>query len=464
MAKKIKKGKKGEQSQYLTRSKAIRKLQLTLKDFRRLCILKGIYPREPKKKFEGTNKTYYHQKDLKILMHDKLLSKFREIKAHLKKHKKLLGRRETKLAEDHLAKTPKYTLSHIIKERYPTFLDALRDLDDALCMISLFANLPQHLSLEITKQEIEECAQLIKDFMLYCTVTQCFKKAFLSIKGIYYQVEIMGQQITWISPYQFNQKLPFDVDYKVMSTFLEFYRAVLKFINFKLFTDLGQKYPPEYFQREQNNNRLYLDPVQIRDLQKQARKKFESGQAGATDYSISDEFRDTPEMKKLTQKEETNKKQRELFSKCVFLLNRETPIYLLQHLVLSFGGIFATEEDQELLAKNKVTHQIVDRPMVGKLDTTREYVQPQWLIDSLNNLFLLPTQSYRPGVPPPPHLSPFIDDSKEGYIPTRQKEINQLKGEIVDDDEEEDEHMSSSDEEEEEAKKTPAAAVSLPSK
>jgi pescadillo protein len=125
-------------------------------------------------------------KDLKILMHDKLLDKFRQIKAHLKKHKKYLGRKEIKTAEEHLAKTPKYTLSHIIKERYPTFVDALRDMDDALCLISLFANLPQHLSLEITKKEIEECAALLKEFMLYCTVTQCIKKSFLSIKGIYY--------------------------------------------------------------------------------------------------------------------------------------------------------------------------------------------------------------------------------------------------------------------------------------
>ena len=144
MAKKIKKGKKGEQGQYLTRTKAIRKLQLSLKDFRRLSILKGIYPREPKKKFEGTNKTYYHIKDIKILMHDKLLQKFREIKAHVKKHKKLLGKKENKLAEEHNSNKPIYSLSHIIKERYPTFLDALRDLDDALCLISLFANLPQH--------------------------------------------------------------------------------------------------------------------------------------------------------------------------------------------------------------------------------------------------------------------------------------------------------------------------------
>ncbi len=52
------------------------------------------------------------------------------------------------------------------------------------------------------------------------------------------QVEIMGQSITWIAPYQFSQRLPFDVDYNVMGTFLEFYLGLLKFINFKLYSDL----------------------------------------------------------------------------------------------------------------------------------------------------------------------------------------------------------------------------------
>lgn len=70
MGKRIKKGKKGEATQYLTRSNAIRAMQVNLKDFRRLCILKGIYPREPRKKFKGNDKTYYHVKDLKILQHD----------------------------------------------------------------------------------------------------------------------------------------------------------------------------------------------------------------------------------------------------------------------------------------------------------------------------------------------------------------------------------------------------------
>ena len=37
-----------------------------------------------------------------------------------------------------------YTLDRIVRERYPTFIDALRDIDDALSFCALYAVLSSH--------------------------------------------------------------------------------------------------------------------------------------------------------------------------------------------------------------------------------------------------------------------------------------------------------------------------------
>ena len=42
------KAKTGEESRYYTRAQALKRLQVSLKDFRRLCILRGVHPREPR--------------------------------------------------------------------------------------------------------------------------------------------------------------------------------------------------------------------------------------------------------------------------------------------------------------------------------------------------------------------------------------------------------------------------------
>jgi pescadillo protein len=77
--KRLKKGTNSAATEYIGRTKAVKKLQVTLRDFRRLCILKGIYPRDPKgKKFLDPHQTYYHWKDIQYLMHEPLMRKFRD--------------------------------------------------------------------------------------------------------------------------------------------------------------------------------------------------------------------------------------------------------------------------------------------------------------------------------------------------------------------------------------------------
>jgi len=75
-------------------------------------------------------------------MHDPLVDKFREHRAWRQKVKKAKARKLKEKHERLLQNEPKYTLTHLIKERYPTFMDAIRDLDDAVTMIHLFMIMP----------------------------------------------------------------------------------------------------------------------------------------------------------------------------------------------------------------------------------------------------------------------------------------------------------------------------------
>jgi hypothetical protein len=108
-----------------------------------------------------------------------------------------------------------------------------------------------------------------------------------------------------------------------MTTFLEFYTALLKFVNFKLFSELGINNSQDYVKNE------ILEVSEVKHLQKWAKKRMESTQRNSDKYNISEEFKDIPEIKKLSKKEEGDVKKRNLFSNCTFLLNRETPIYAL---------------------------------------------------------------------------------------------------------------------------------------
>ncbi|XP_045172172.2 pescadillo homolog isoform X2 [Mercenaria mercenaria] len=474
MGRPTKKHQSGAATAFITRTKAVKRLQISLKDFRRLCILKGIYPVEPlhrKKAGKGStsNRTYYFVKDIQFLLHEPLINKFREFKHFMRRLKKAYGRKNLNAAARIRKNRPKYKLDHIVKERYPSFIDAVRDLDDCLSMVFLFSTFPQT---NITDSRfIQLCRRLTVEFMHYVIASQSLRKVFISIKGIYYQAEIMGQTVTWVTPHKVGFAHPTDVDYKVMKTFAEFYTTLLGFVNFKLYNSINLKYPPKLLldsEKDEGVNQSQMsevtkestqkpkkkgkkDPRQEAKLNRFVEKETLEERLSALTQSLKtigstldedvqlDHFpsseTDNPDGIELAKIEmEKLSKFQNLFKGLKFFLNREVPREPLVFIIRSFGGEVSWFETQAVGATyketdEKITHQIVDRPSMEKQFLSRYYVQPQWLIDCVNAQMILPPDDYFMGAVLPPHLSPFVNEQEGDYVPPeKQVLLNRQRG------------------------------------
>ncbi|KAK4129754.1 hypothetical protein N657DRAFT_562705 [Parathielavia appendiculata] len=509
MAKIKKKGQAGQAKNYITRTQAVKKLQLSLPDFRKLCIWKGIYPREPRNrkkvsKSATASTTFYYTKDIQYLLHEPLLQKFREQKVLEKKISKALGRGdvsdaarlERNAARPDKTGKPRYTLNHVIRERYPTFTDALRDLDDCLSMLFLFANLPSTTA--VPAKMIARCERLCLEFEHYLIVSHSLRKSFLSIKGIYYQANIQGEDILWLVPYKFNQRVVGDVDFRIMGTFVEFYMTLLGFVNYRLYTSVGLKYPPKFDQlKDDQGAELGAFALEGLNIANDETKAIANGEEHGPDPKVQAEvdklmqkLRDEADDKEpgdgpaeeegeeqpsdaidkfepvapggdvLPQPSYSSSDPSQLFSKYTFFLSRETPRQPLEFILRAFGckrigwdsvlgeGAFTTDESDP-----SITHQIVDRPVVqaaasdegdGEDNQTaqklgpngrypgRVYVQPQWVWDSINDEELKDTGLYAPGASLPPHLSPFVKSTQGQYDPTIPLEEQQTEVEAID--------------------------------
>lgn len=502
-----KKGTSGNAKNFITRTQAVKKLQVSLADFRRLCIFKGIYPREPRNK-KKANKgstapaTFYYTKDIQYLLHEPVLGKFREHKTFAKKLQRALGRGEVSDAQKLESNRPKYTLEHIIKERYPTFLDALRDIDDPLNMLFLFANMPatDKVSHRITK----EAEKLTNQWLAYVAKERLIKKVFVSIKGVYYQANVKGQEVRWLVPFKFPTNIPTDVDFRIMLTFLEFYSTLLHFVLFRLYNEANLIYPPtidteklkgigglsSYVlqSKDQGVKALLPNAKKTTDSSNESKNvkgtklsKEEISKAVAADKSLNEHVEDNAsenvEEVELDEFSSTNKTAGDLLSqpskfasptstllsKFIFYVGREVPLDILEFCILSCGGSIISEialdelqlnqpEEFKKLDLSNITHQIVDRPKVASKVAGRTYVQPQWVFDCINKSDLLPVSQYAPGETLPPHLSPWgdaggynpdaeIKPAEEGEEDEEEVEGDEVEEDVEEEEEEEDEDL-----------------------
>jgi pescadillo protein len=494
MGKRQKKDHAGLDATFIGRSACLKRLQISLKDFRRLCILKGVYPREPRGRTPSKKKgqVYYHIKDLRAIAHEPLLAKFREFRGFMKKVRKAAGRNEKDEAVRKESYAPSYTLHHLVRERYPRFVDALSDVDDALALVYLFAALPStgRVAAKITKKAQSLAAQ----WGAYCATTSCVTKSFVSVKGVYMEASIQGCDVCWVVPHAFTQNIPTDVDFRVMTTFFEFYETLLGFVLFKLYNDIGVRYPLPVTGFDISSSSSVLAAnlhilkkvLQVGDsaasnavteaVEKQSSKDTKADEKDNESKSkrkllntvdealkkVNDDGDDENEeddeddvdiagplkaaLESMNQEEENTvglgnsvtlddeaSKRKRLFAGLTFFLSREVPRGYLELTCLAFGGKVGWEgADSPISAKDpSITHHVVDRPKLpssyDSLPKSREFVQPQWILDCANFRFLLPLGKYGVGTELPPHLSPWVDNEEEGYTPAYAEEIECLK-------------------------------------
>mmetsp|Transcript_33575 Transcript_33575/g.30509 ORF Transcript_33575/g.30509 Transcript_33575/m.30509 type:complete len:90 (+) Transcript_33575:253-522(+) len=77
----------------------------------------------------------------------------------------------------------------------------------------------------------------------------------------------------------------------------------------------------------------------------------------------------------------------DLFEGMVFYCSREVPRYSLEFVILAFGGQVLWDSNEKSNHDNEsITHVITDRdPKFIKMQKNREYIQPQWIYDCINN-------------------------------------------------------------------------------
>lgn len=271
-------------------------------------------------------------------------------------------------------------------------------------------------------------------------------------------------------------QVPPDVDLRVMLTFLELYQTLLGFVHFKLYTDASLVYPPP-LDAKKDDAAAGVGAFSLQTTVKQGQKPSETIKSVAVDgrtitgkdvrktiksiaaageqesgdsemaepdnvdeeeeafvpqashSQISSDLLTLQNLHSLPTSSSSN-----LFAPYTFWISREVPRSIFEFLIRSFGGRVGWPSSSGSgspfdESDESITHVIIDRPPVEREETPaqrelrsrRKYVQPQWVVDSINASKILLEDTYAQGKALPPHLSPF-GEFAGAYDPTAELE------------------------------------------
>uniref|UniRef100_A0A8C0D9X7 Pescadillo ribosomal biogenesis factor 1 n=1 Tax=Balaenoptera musculus TaxID=9771 RepID=A0A8C0D9X7_BALMU len=387
-----KKYERGSATNYITRNKARKKLQLSLADFRRLCILKGIYPHEPKHK-KKVNKgstaarTFYLIKDIRFLLHEPIVNKFREYKVFVRKLRKAYGKSEWNTVERLKDNKPNYKLDHIVKER-------------SSCPSKAFTTRPRCWASPSCGSRPTPSPTTTQQTW----TTGSWPPSPSSTPPCWGSSTSASTSRLTCTTLRSSRVRPMQKRRPARTPTLWTRRALWR--NWPLSVPV---WPVWWCLRRRRKPRwmsfLLTGPFSRQEMvvQEDCRKELEA-----------------------------QEKHKKLFEGLKFFLNREVPREALAFVIRSFGGNVSWDKSLCIgatydVTDSGITHQIVDRPGQQTPVIGRYYVQPQWVFDSVNARLLLPVADYFPGVQLPPHLSPFVSEKEGDYMPPEKLKLLALQ-------------------------------------
>uniref|UniRef100_A0A1I8FEU3 BRCT domain-containing protein n=1 Tax=Macrostomum lignano TaxID=282301 RepID=A0A1I8FEU3_9PLAT len=355
---------RGEATTFISRKQALKRLQLSLK---RLPPA-GVYPQEARhasrqqrrvNKGSSTPKVYYHLKDIQFLGHERVMQKLRDIKAHLKKAKRAKERGEMHTVDRLQRNFPAYTPGPHHPGALPAFEDAVRDLDDCLCLCFLFSRLPKERGVPV--EQIRLSARLTVQFLHWVIAARALRK------------RTSTSACPWCgrcrTSWACTTRPMWTSKFCALSTIFTPPCWVWDWLTRLRWLT---RWTPPTTARRRGHEEFMASLNQ--PLLSRRGGEAEGNPAEPDDFP--DEEAEGAEAASAARRKA--RAQQRLFNGCRFFLNRETPRQILCFVSwspLSGPGSRYPESDQ------RVTHQIVDRPLGDSRLSGRAYVQPQWVFD-----------------------------------------------------------------------------------
>eukprot|EP00835_Amoeboradix_gromovi_P004427 NODE_344_length_10554_cov_0.516308.p3 type:complete len:485 gc:universal NODE_344_length_10554_cov_0.516308:7944-6490(-) len=370
-------------SAMLSRNQAVKYLQVSLSEFRMMCILLHISPKLVKQQ------QLFLQKDIKFLNNHPLVPVIRELKI-LKRKCIHYYHKDNAIYENYMEQVNNLILRQmpkIIQQNYPKFYNIWYDLDDILSLLYCVKYLP--CNEYIGSKEIQKTEELLDQFELLLKKLKIgITKSFISIKGVYIQFYLQDQPITYVVPLHASQVEDIDVDYKVMTTFHMYYQCVMEHFLFKM----------------AKLNKFEFPLTETAAVPKTLESVAMDSAAEPSDADIT--LKDFDVNKALFHAS----KNASLFQSKTFVLHREIPRSLFKFIIECCGGkvLYA-----EAVIEETDVIEVCDKPLslLKLVYENGRAVQPQYIIDCLNAGKLIAYDGYRAGELLPSHVSPFEDAS-----------------------------------------------------